>query len=106
MSAPGKTGPDNLGDLRAAADKVNAAGAANRLALPPPRGRIDPALALVLAALVGIFSAAGFGLASFEDAHGYFDPPLVEPVADKRAFIAELAGAGASPAADAQEDFQ
>ena len=99
MSAPGKTDPGNLGDLRGAADKVNAAGAANRLALPPPRGRIDPALALVLAALVGIFSAAGFGLASFEDARGYFDPALVEPVADKRA-LADFRAA-TSPIVDA-----
>lgn len=60
------------------------AGAPARLSRPAPKGRIDPALAVVTAALLLAGGLAGTALWSIERWRGFLDPPVLRPLPEKR----------------------
>jgi len=70
-----------------------------RLGRVPPRGRLDPGLAMIVLAGVVVFALTGGLMALIENANGFFDPPLVRRVEDRR-ILADYRD-GRSPFVDA-----
>src|SRR3989338_3305423 len=62
--------------------QLDAAEAALRI--PSPRQRLDLGLGSVVAGLLALGGVAGFGLAAWSVASGWFDPPLLVEISDPR----------------------
>ncbi len=85
--------------LREKAAEIRHKGRPRRLGRVRPRGRLDPGLAMIVLAGVVVFTLTGGLMALFENANGYFDPPLVRQVEDRRV-LADYRD-GQSPFSDA-----
>lgn len=83
-----------LDELRREAIGHAAAGRKVRLGRPRLPERLDPALLVVLISVTALLVGGGSLLSSIERSRGYFDPPLVEPIPDRRI----LENARANPA--------
>ncbi|WP_058243142.1 peptidoglycan-binding domain-containing protein [Thalassovita autumnalis] len=66
------------------AESIWERGRKTRFAKVPPTGRIDIGLLLFLATIIGGGLAAAWGFGNIEETRGFFDPPIVSEVEDRR----------------------
>ena len=74
----------DLNQTRSTARDGQLAAAEAALRIPSPRQRLDLGLGSVVAGLLALGGVAGFGIAAWSAASGWFDPPLLVEVADPR----------------------